>query len=162
MRDDRIRMVIGPAVGRGGAINSLCRDFPHYDLYLLASDDAVFVLDGWDQIVEAAMPEDGIGVINVARETTEDFVNWPCVSRKWIEALGWMHPPRMDHYCQDTAMQALSDALGRTIYMPTNALRHEAVSDETNGIKQRRDYENFLWFMAKDFAPSLAKLRAAM
>lgn len=155
-------MTVGPPIGRGPAINVLCDDNREFDYYLLASDDVVFIREGWDREIEQLFPGDELAVLNVARERGEPQVNWPCVSRKWIDTLGWFSPPTLGRYCQDTALQALGDALGRTIYMEHDILRHNGICREGAAADLAKDSEAFLWFMARSFKGCLDKLRAEM
>lgn len=159
----RVICHVGTRMGRGPSINLLCRENPQYDSYLLVTDDVVFTKPGWEDDVAAAMPPDGIAVVNVARERPgEDFVNWPAVSRKWIDALGWFNPPQLRRYCQDTALQALSDALGRTVYLGEDILQHKGMQVEDQKNKIAEDATNFVWFMAQDFKKCLDRLKEEM
>lgn len=161
--EPRVICHVGSRIGRGDSINYLCKSHPEYDAYLLAADDVVFTKTDWENDLAAAMPEDGIAVINAARERQgENFVNWPVVSKKWIDTLGWFNPPKLKRYCQDTALQALSDALGRTVYLQTDILQHKGMQVEDQKNKIAEDATNFVWFMAQEFKGCLDKLKAEM
>lgn len=150
------------AVGRGSAINSLCDENRSHRAYLLVSDDVEFVRPGWDRDILSAMDSfgDDIGVVHLKDGMQNGNVSWPCVSRKWIDAVGWFNPPRLKHYCQDTAIQAMGEALGRIKAVEEIALRHDCMSSDNGNYGP--DVQGFLEFMAYDFGPALNRLRAAM
>jgi len=153
-----------PRVGRAAAINHLCDNFKEYRAYLLVSDDIEFIRSGWDEEVLMAMAsfKDDIGVVHLSTGIPEGWVNWPCVSRKWLDAVGWFNPPNLKHYCQDTALQAMGQALNRIRYIEPPVLMHHCDVDKGGGEHYKYDVEQFLWFMAKDFGPALDRLRKAM
>lgn len=157
----RVHTLQGPRIGRGASINALCHTFKDYRAYLLVSDDIAFNREGWDKDVLSAMdsfPND-LGLVHIANNPDSQFVNWPCVSRRWIDAVGWFNPPTLRSYCQDTALQALAEALDRIQRVPP-ALVHDSLPEE--GSNYGTDREAFLWFMALQFGPALKKLREAL
>lgn len=160
----RIHVERGPRIGRGAGINHLCQRFPEYDGYLLVADDVRFIRRGWDLEVSEAMGSfpDGIGLVHLSTGIPEGWVNWPCVSRKWLDATGWFHYPRLERYCQDTVLQALGQALGRIRYIEPVVLEHDCVTDGTGADCYSKDVEAFLWFMARDFGNTLTRLREAV
>jgi hypothetical protein len=160
----RVRTLLGPRIGRGASINALCQTFRDYRCYLLVSDDIVFSRTGWDQEVEAAMDSfgDDIGLVHLSTGIDAGFCNWPCVSRKWVDAVGWFNPPTLRSYCQDTALQVMAEALGRIRYIEPPVLIHDCVTDDSGAHRFSNDLNAFLWFMALQFGPSLKKLRAVM
>lgn len=162
---DRIRIGIGKPIGRGPAINGLCEGFKEYEAYVLVSDDAQFVRKGWDEEVAKAIEgfQNRIGLVSIPDGLSKgQHVNWPCVSREWIDAVGWFNPPRLMHYCQDTAIQALGQAIDRVSWIWPQVLSHDCVAAENGGEKYKMDLDRFLWFMADDFEPALKRLRAVM
>jgi hypothetical protein len=158
----RVRTMGGPRVGRGAAINALCQGFREYRAYLLVSDDVTFTRKGWDREIESAMDSfgDDIGLVHIANSPESNFCNWPCVSRKWLDAVGWFNPPTLRSYCQDTSLQALAEAIGR-IRRIEPAISHECVADDNGAARFSADLNAFLWFMALQFGPTLKKLKAA-
>ena len=159
----RVKVVVGPPIGRGRAINALCDKYRDYRMYLLFSDDAVFVRQNWDLEVEEAMDSfgDDIGLVHLSMGIPEAWVNWPIVSRKWLDAVGWFNFPKLTHYCQDTVLQALAEAIGKIRYIEPLVVGHEALWPEDGAKRISADAQQFLWFFAKDFGPTLKKLRAA-
>ena len=156
----RVRTLVGPRIGRGAAINTLCQMFQEYRAYLLISDDITFVRNGWDKDVLAGMDHfsNDIGLVHIAYSHDHQFVSWPCISRKWIDAVGWFNPPTLKSYCQDTALQALGEALDMVVRVYP-AIEHSCIAQENGDEKLAADMEAFLWFMALDFGPALKKLR---
>ena len=167
--DERAKLTIGEPIGRGNAVNALCRAFPDYRAYLMVSDDIVFVRPGWDAEIEAAMDafSNDIGLVHLKGSNTqqskgEPWVNWACVSRTWLDTLGWFNYPECNWFCQDTVLQVLAESLGRITQIPEVALHHACIDHPQMRERMQADAEKFLWFCAKDFKPCLDKLKAAM
>lgn len=160
----RTKVLVGDPIGRGRACNALIDAFPPYDIYLIVSDDIVFVRNGWDQEVHRAMAEfgDDIGLVHLAAENPDPHANWCCVSRKWVTTLGWMNYPGCAFYCQDTIMQALAEALGRIVKIEPKVLHHDCLLDTHSEQHFIYDSEQFLWFFAREFGGCLKKLKAKM
>lgn len=153
----------GESVGRGAAINNLCQ-WVISDRYLLVSDDVTFVRSGWDQEIERAMHEfqDEIGLVHLASENGMSHVNWPCVSRTWVDALGWFNPPNLKTHCQDTVLGCLAHAIGRIKYIEPQVIHHTVMRAENFEADAAEDMKQFLSYMALDFDKDLAKLRKVM
>lgn len=158
----RVFVHVGPPVGRGAAVNELIRRHPDYRMYLIVSDDITFVRNDWEAQVIAAMDSfgDDIGLVHLASETSERYVNWACVSKKWIDTLGWFNYPECRDFCQDTILQVLAEALGRIVFIEPQVIHHDCIASPDNLQRLARDQDRFLWYMAKEFGGDLAKLRA--
>lgn len=166
---ERVRVVVGGSIGRGQAINHLCALEPRHRMYLLVSDDTVFTSAGWYEKVVSAMDSfgDDIGLVHLAGSDTtqgigDPWVNWPCVSAKWVDALGWFNYPECRWYCQDTILQALAEAIQRIKRIDDIHIHHW--NDTHPAIRENLnlDTEQFLWFFAQHFGDCLGKLRKAM
>lgn len=164
LRSDRVQVVIATPQGRGGAVNHLCEKFQRYRMYLVVSDDIVFVRDGWESQAKAAMDSfgDDIGLVHLESEIAETYANWCVVSRRWIDTLGWFNYPECRWFCQDTIIQALATALDRIRFIRPQVLRHDILHTPDVLDRLRHDQDAFLWYMAGHFGRDLAKLREAI
>lgn len=155
---------VGPPIGRGHAVNRLCEQFRDYRMYLIVSDDITFDRLHWDLEVVEAMENfgDDIGCVHLASENGERYVNWACISRKWIDTLGWFNYPGCNHFTQDTIIQVLAEALGRITFIEPKVLTHHVIDHPDIEPRLNADCRAFLWYMAKQFGSDLAKLKAVM
>ena len=165
----RVNVVHGPPVGRGNAINALCDQFKDYRMYLLVSDDVKFIRLGWDKDIAKAMDSfgDDIGLVHLAGScsvqlTPDPWVNWPCVSRKWIDAVGWFNYPECKWFCQDTILQALAEGIDRIKRIDDICIHHLNINHGDMAIHLTEDQDKFLWFFARHFGSCLNRLRGAM
>jgi len=166
---ERVVLMIGEPQGRGRAVNALCDTFRQYRGYLVVSDDIVFTRPGWDVELEQGLDtfSNDIGLVHLKGSDTlqaegQPWVNWACVSRNWLDTLGWFNYPELEHFCQDTVLQILAESLGRIHHVPQVALHHACIDHPQMRERMMADAERFLWFCAKDFALCLRRLKAAM
>lgn len=158
----RVHVQTGPPIGRGAAINALCEGRTER-AYLLVSDDLVFIRNGWDQECLAALDEfpSDIGLVHLASELDYPWVSWPLVSRHWLDAVGWFNFPGGKWFCQDTALSLLGDGLGRVKKIEPQVVHHDRINSPDQSARIAADMDAFLWWCAKDFGATLAKLKAA-
>jgi len=162
---DRVFTVIGAPVGRVGAVNALAHSFGEtYRMFLVTADDCTFTRKGWDAEVIAAMDAfgDDIGCVHLASDNGLPHVNFPCVSRRWIETLGWLECPRLKNFCVDTVIEVLAIALNRITQIAPEAVVHHVVRRDGYQEAARADVYEFLAYITQDFAADLAKLRAVL
>lgn len=162
-QDERAVIHEGPPIGRGAAVDALIQAYPDYRMYLIVSDDIVFVRNDWEQQVIEAMDSfgDDIGIVHLASETGESYVNWAIASKKWIDTLGWFNYPGCRNFCQDTILQALAEALDRTVFIEPKAIHHDTLHHPDYLEQMKVDQDAFMWYMAKHFGSDLRKLRLA-
>jgi len=96
-------------------------------LFLMANDDIVFLTMGWDEAFASAArqypdrifvmwAEDGINGANHAA--------FPCVSRKWIDTVGYFSPTDFKFFRHDTWIYDLGHRLGRLHFIPDVNIQH--------------------------------------
>lgn len=165
---ERVIVDIRNPVGRGRAVNDLCDRHRDFDDYLVVSDDITFTRGGWGDDLSDAMKAfpNSIGVAHLpGTEPTHSeprpWANWICLSRNWIDTLGWWNYPECTWFCQDTIVQVLGEALGKIIRIEPPAVYHYVMRTEDMGKKLAEDEDKFLWFMAAEFGNCLNKLRRA-
>lgn len=153
----------GDPIGRGAAVNLLCQQY-QYDYYLVVSDDITFDRTGWYSQIISKFSEwpDDLGCVHLLGENGASYVNWACVSKRWIEILGWFNYPGCRWFCQDTIIQCLAGAIGRLHQIPEQALTHHVEHTPDVMDRLRHDQDAFLWYMAQFYLQDLEKLRRAM
>ena len=158
----RVTAYKGPPIGRAAAVDALIAIYPDYRMYLVVSDDIMFMRNGWEKQVVDAMDSFGdIGIVHLANETGEPYANWVVASKKWIDTLGWFNYPGCRYFCQDTILQVLAEALGRIKLIEPAVIHHDVVTHPDTPARLAADQDRFLWYMATEFGKDLAKLRAA-
>lgn len=157
----RVSVTLEPHIGRAAAAERVIAKHPHYRMYLVMPDDCEFLRPGWDNEVRAAMDAfgDDIGCVHLSSENKNPWVNFACVSRKWIDTVGWYNCPDLSTFCQDTVIQLLAQALGRLAFIEPQVLRHDCINEQDALQKLAKDTDRFLWWCAKDFGDTLKRLQ---
>jgi hypothetical protein len=91
------------------------------------------------------------------------WVNFPYVSRDWIERVGWYACPQTHHYCWDTVMELLGEAT-RIDYAKQHdfEIEHDAIQDGSQIPAFEMDCVQFLSWVITTRREIVQKLRAAM
>lgn len=118
------------------------------DILVLVADDVIFETRGWDEILRKSWPEDGIAVMFSDSSSGKELLEFPIVSRKMTELLGYVAYPEMQHAGLDTFWHIIGKELGRLYYLgKVWNLRHQHyetsqvhVRSERKGINVIRDY----------------------
>lgn len=92
-------------------VNHLVQIETEYDVYGCLPDDSWITSPGWDEWMLDQIDRfpGRIGVVS-ARHNGGPSVNFPFVSRKWIDTLGWLACPDTHNYVWDTVLEILGDA----------------------------------------------------
>lgn len=161
---ERTKVMFGNPIGRGAAVNHLIDQSRDYRMFLVVSDDITYERDGWEGEISAAMDSfgDEIGLVHLASENHQPWVNWACVSRRWIDTLGWFNYPALRNFCQDTVIQALAEALERIVRIEPKVVHHHVINHPDVGQRLVADQSIFLWYFAQHFGSDLRKLRGAL
>lgn len=161
---ERCHLFVGRRVGPVEATNLLVHH--HREparIYGRISDDCLFLTPGWDDYVLRTI--DGfpgrLGVLSIAWSNAE-FVNFPWVSREWVETVGWYFFPRAFHHCCDTVLELLGDAT-RIVYSdPKDFEMAHAAVDYMNQEHLDADAKEFLHWCVTARRETVKKIRAAM
>jgi hypothetical protein len=120
----RLHTIIGPRIGSAQAYNALYRAFPHFDVYGMCADDSEFSPTNWDKNLERVIRQfpNGIGV---AATHNGSHIQFPFVTRRWIELVGWV-PQGFRHYAIDGVLQMLGEDTHLVFLDPKDvALEHK-------------------------------------
>lgn len=153
----------GVRVGPVAAANQLVREHPEFDAYGFFCDDVRVTIPGWDKVVLdklGAMPG-GVGVVAPAHARKD--VDFPFVSRKWIEALGWYCQPGLYHWGWPSVIAALGEG-SQTLYQatPGEFWFHHDILAPKNRDRYPQDIVMLYDYFAYHFGDDLKRLREAI
>lgn len=161
---DRVKMLRGPRCGPTASVNKLVNHFPDYDVYGVCPDDCAFSTPGWGKFVEDAIHSfpNQIGVLSPAHNFGP-FVNFPFVSKRWIDVLGWFACPTMYHFCWDSVLELLGEqTVIRFATRDEMFMTNQAIPAFNYDTHFRADCEQFLWWTVLTRKSQVEKLKAAM
>lgn len=123
---EQCRVLYAPRAATSTLYNE-CAAAATGDLLMLVADDMEFRTPGWDKIIEAQLPDDGI-FCAWPHDGHQGHCTFPIVSRKWYETLGYFLPPCLEHAWVDTWLSDIAGRLGRAIYVPDVLCEHNHFS----------------------------------
>ena len=163
IQHERLVYHVAPRVNVVDLLNSAVKLHP-FDVYGLMVDDARFKTFGWDDYVVRtieAFPA-GIGVVS-AHHGKGWFVNFPYVSARWIEVVGWYACPQTHHFCWDTVLELLGEATHIDYASEQNfAIEHDLLQNDATLCKFASDCIQFLGWCVNGRRDVVQKLREAM
>lgn len=134
-----VPILTGPPVDFGLKLQLLVRGVVHGPLYkgkvgalMMCGDDAVFATPDWDEHTREAMGKfpDGIYAIShngglMKIEPKPKICHpHPLVGIEWYNALGYISPPWLRHFCVDRYVQDIARTLNRFVFMPKTIVEH--------------------------------------
>ena len=148
-----VKVVLGESSSKIDACNRDMNVSGDYDIVLLASDDMVPVVKGYDRIICEKMKElypDTDGVLWFNDGYRGRTLNTLCIlGRKYYERFGYIyHPDYKSFYCDNEFME-VANSLGKQTYFDEVIIRHEhpdntgIIADELymkNSIFTHRDH----------------------
>ena len=124
-----LRVDIGISGSKIKAINRDLSTLPPFDILLLASDDMIPVVKGYDDIIRRSMKRvypntDGVLWFNDGFQ--KNTLNTLCIlGRKYFERFGYIyHPDYISLWC-DNEFTEVADRLKRQTYIDRVIIRHE-------------------------------------
>ncbi len=145
-------------------MNKLVEAFPDYDIYGVCPDDCAFTTPGWDVYVQRTIDNfpGQIGVVS-PKHNYGPYVNFPFVSKKWIQTLGFFAVPTMYHFCWDTALELLGEQTRLVTSTPQEMfMSNQAIPAFNYDTHFRQDCEMFLWWVVQSRNAQAEKLKALM
>jgi hypothetical protein len=160
---ERTQIHYGPRVGVALAVNAVAHAHPRFGIYGLTTDDSVYLTPGWDDYAEQVFDgyKNGIGVLSAAHLAGR-HVNFPFVSREWIDACGWFAYPKAYHFCWDTILELLGEATKITFAPKDKFLIRHDWQPPLNLDHTEADCRAFLWWCVTERTEIVARLRKAM
>lgn len=119
----------GKSADKMCAVNRDMGMAPVWDILLLAADDMIPVVDGYDGIIRAGMREfypdtDGVLFFNDGFRRNE-LNTLPIMGRKYYERFGYIYQPEYKSTWSDQEFTRVADLLGRQTYFDRTIIRHE-------------------------------------
>lgn len=106
-----LAIIVGPRTDACTALNEIARRYPLYEACGLACDDSTYVTPGWDEWVlsRARAFKGGIGAI-APYSGTVDRMDFPWLTRRWIEVAGAFCPIGTAQFYYDIALEIVGEA----------------------------------------------------
>jgi hypothetical protein len=160
-----VKVMIGPRIGPVASLNKLVEAHPGYEAYGAATDDSTFETQGWDEwILKTTRDFPGeIGVM-APKLRGSNRMDFPWVTAKWIEILGWFAYPGAYHFYWDIYVELLGEGAGAIRYATEEEfymLHDDAPTEEIN-VKTITDARNVLPPIALERPKLIRKLKAAI
>lgn len=116
------------------------------DLFFLMGDDVIFQTEGWDEIYRdnAKRYYDGIFVL-APSDGRGDGIPHPCVSRSWIDVLGFFVNPVFYHWGVDSYTEALAKSLDRIVKLPDVKITHAKVGEACEADDTYKRIRSGVW-----------------
>lgn len=121
--------VIGQSKGKIHACNRDMKFAPAYDILLLASDDMIPIVKGYDRIIREKMTElypntDGVLWFNDGYRGNK--LNTLCIlGRTYYERFGYIYHPDYVSFYSDNEFMEVAASLGKQTYFSDVIIRHE-------------------------------------
>lgn len=124
-----VEVIRGPSLGKIGAINRDMPDPSTFDIVLLASDDMIPIVKGYDDIIRSKMKEhfpdtDGVLWFNDGYAGFKLNTLVICGS-KYYSRFGYLYCPEYKSLWCDNEFMDVSNRLGRQIYFDQVIIKHE-------------------------------------
>lgn len=158
-----------------GVLWNDCYAHARGDIVMHAGDDQIFRTPAWDAMIEDAYLRcpDRILMVHGSDDGQhfEKFGAILCLSRRWVDTVGYVTPPQLVGDGCDDWLNELANTLGRRLYLPfvtehVHPLFGKAPIDRTHS-ERREDEQAFplgdvYRNLGEQRAQDVAKLRAAM
>ena len=123
------RIVVGKSENKIHAINRDMDQAPPHDILLLASDDMLPVVRGYDEIIRGHMREfypDTDGVLWYNDGYAGDKLNTlVCMGRTYYNRFGFIYNPAYKSFFCDNEFMDIAAATGKQRYFPLCIIRHQ-------------------------------------
>jgi len=154
-----IQVHVGVSGTKIKAINRDMEAAPFFDILLLASDDMIPIIDGYDEIIRSSMHKhypttDGVLWFNDGYQGN-GLNTLPIIGRKYYERFGYIYNPIYQTLWCDKEFTDVSILLGRQTYFPQIIIEHrhfvngKANMDETYRKNSTGENEDTLTYKAR-------------
>lgn len=133
--DPRIIVKVGSSNGKINAIN---RDMPNhstFDILLLASDDMIPIVEGYDDIIRTKMHEkfpDGDGVLWFNDGFRKNRLNTLVIcGSKYYQRFGYIYYPKYKSLWCDNEFTDVANRLRKQVYFDITIIKHEHPSNSS-------------------------------
>lgn len=156
---------IGESKGKIGAVNRDMEYAGKYDILLLASDDMIPIVKGYDDIIRNHMTDyypDNDGVLWYNDEFQGKNLNTLCIlGKRYYDRFGYIYHPSYKSLWCDNEFMEVANRLGKQTYFDKVIIKHEHPSNvsttENDNLYKNNDkfydsdHKNFIERKAKSF-----------
>jgi len=156
----QLTVTVGERIGPCAAANYLLRNNPAYEAYGMFCDDCRPTVSGWDRFVLDTLDPSKVGGVAPAHATSN--VDFPFLSKAWVDALGWYCHPSLYHWGWDALLGALGAATGKMIQATAGQFWYDHdVQQSMNRDRYPSDVIRLYEYFSNHFAHDLRRLRDA-
>lgn len=158
-----IYVLKGPRIGPVASLNAIAEKITSYSVYAAATDDSEYVTPGWDQwLLETAEAKQGFAVMGSCIPGS-NRLDFPCVTRGWIDAIGHFAYPGAKHFYWDVFLEVIADEVGCLVQSTSEQFlqKHDDAPTEEIAGKLTFDGSAVLTALAKDRKTIVEKMRKA-
>lgn len=123
------KVVVGPSVGKIGAVNRDMDQATPWDIVVLLSDDMMPKVKGFDMLIRKDMHKafpDGDGVLWYNDGHQGEKLNTLCIlGKKYYDRFGWIYYPGYKSLFSDNDFMEVSRLLGRVKYNSLCIIEHQ-------------------------------------
>lgn len=133
-------------------------------VYGMVPDDSEFLVPGWDTYLLDYMRQtpNKVGLMVAAHDKGE-IVNFPWVTRNWIDTVGWYYYPENYHSCCDTIVEMIGECSQTITFSdPTKFKMSHLQLPTMNHDRMRDDAFGFLMWMVNERRDIVRRIRAAV
>ena len=153
-------VVYGPRIGPIAAVNSLYRQNPDYDCYLVMTDDCTLTVDGWDSWLLDVVGMGGVVAASPTHSLGQN-VDFAAVSGEFARRLGWVCYPGCYHWCWPSVIEALGEAT-RMVHAPPDTFHidHVHLESMNQELSHTDTKQLYAFFAYGRYQTALKELRA--
>jgi tetratricopeptide (TPR) repeat protein len=107
------------------------------DILVLVCDDVIFESKGWDAVLRDWWPNDGVAVMYSDAGSGCRLLEFPVISRRMMEAVGYAAYPGLLHSGLDTWWSLIGSSIDRLYYLGDVWVLNHAHVSEAAGIRSR-------------------------
>ena len=111
------------------------------DILVLACDDVIFESADWDETLRRVFPDDGIAVAYSDHGSGAMFCEFPVITKKMVETVGYAAYPNLTHSELDSWWSIIGEDLGRLYYLGEVWDLNHAHEENTTILPRDKRYE---------------------
>jgi len=134
--DPRVTVKVGPSNGKIGAINRDIPDQSTFDILLLASDDMIPIVSGYDDIIRSELYKnfpDGDGVVWFNDGFRQNKINTLVIcGSKYYQRFGYIYYPEYKSLWCDNEFTDVASRLKKQVYFDRVIIKHDHPANNSN------------------------------
>jgi hypothetical protein len=106
------------------------------EIIFMVCDDVIFESWGWDEVLRNVWPDDGVAVMYSDASNGKEFLEFPILSKKMVNTLGYCAYPKLDHWGLDVWWSVIGSELNKLYYLGP-VLKHRHQHYEISDVHKR-------------------------